>query len=321
MDFEKLVNKENLWRAWRVFSRGKLRQRAVCRFWLNAEQDIRQLYHEILEDRYSHGLYIHFAVCDTKRRDIYVASVRDRIVHQLLAFYFEALFVSRFHSHSYAAQKGKGVSAARDHVLALIHCLQHKGEVWIGKMDVEKYFASVNHKILLHLLARRIKDEKILHLCKIVIKSFGDGGRGLPLGNLTSQWFANIYLHELDFYAAHTLGIRYYMRYNDDIMVISNNGQETERWVETLVGFAAERLQLQIPKSKISIVKLPHPIDILGLRTDGCRRWIRPATARRAKQKLAEKYTALAPELLDSMSSYYGLGLRIDFSFDILSSN
>jgi retron-type reverse transcriptase len=303
-------------RAWRLFLRGKSRQPAVRRFWLRMERNLTSLYHDLTSNRYTHGPYKHFTVNDTKRRDIYVARVRDRIVHQLLTTYIEKIYQPLFISHSFAAQKGKGVTAARQYAFDVISSIQKQGLVWIGKMDVEKYFANIDHEILLHLLSRRVKDAKILNLCEIVLKSFGNDGRGLPLGNLTSQWFANIYLHELDWYAQHTLDVRHYMRYNDDVLIMCVKEVEARQLTQAIVKFVNDRLRLIIPERKTEIVNIPGgSVDVLGIETDGFGRWVRIATEKRAKRLLDQKYERQSPEFLDAVCSYLGYGITSDVAF------
>lgn len=312
--YENLVSKENIWRAWKNFVTGKWRQAAVRTFWLNLEKELALLYHDLSSESYVHGPYHHFVVSDTKRRDVYVATVRDKVVHQIVAEYLEKKYRAHFYRHSYAAQRNKGITAARAYAGTTINRLYGHSQVWISKLDVQKYFSNINHEILLKLLSRRITDLKILDLCREIIESFGTNGRGLPLGNLTSQWFANIYLHELDWHAKHVLQIPYYLRYNDDMIIISADRQKVMHWSKTLQQFAEDSLRLTIPPHKIALVGLPESIDILGLVTNGHSVWTRQTTVRKAEEQMEMKYRNLAPELLDAMSSYYGCGINHVFS-------
>ena len=159
-------------------------------------------------------------------------------------------------------------------------------------------------------MRRRVNDEKVLHLLDLVLGSFGQG-RGLPLGNLTSQWISNIYLHELDHFVKHTLRIRRYLRYNDDMMVFgARHGYVAEAAV-AIQSFASERLRLCIPDEKIAISCLPAKLDILGMYTDGTREWLRLATRRRAERRIGERMASLDPALYDIMCSYSGMGIVI----------
>lgn len=311
--YEKLVTRENVMRAWRIFSRGKWRQRSVQKFWLHLEYELAQLYHELANGIYRHGSYTRFILHDTKRREISVASVRDRIVHQILANYLERRFAPHFIAHSYATQKGKGVAAARAYVMNGVKKLLSRGTVYIAKLDVLKYFANIDHQILLELLARRIKDQKILALCANVIHSFGEN-RGVPLGNLTSQWFANIYLHELDWFAKQKLHIKYYMRYTDDIIILDTDCSQICACVREMVRFVGEHLALSIPDYKKQYVCLPKEnIDILGLCTNGFQTTFRLKTVQKAEKHLQQAIHCSSVALFDTMCSYYGSGIANQF--------
>lgn len=295
-------------RAWQTFARGKWRQKPVQAFWLNLEENLFSLYHDLASGLYRHGPYRYFVVNDTKPRSIAVASVRDRIVHELLSAYLSRIYTPRFYAHSYAAQKGKGVSSARAYVLRRTDSHRFR-DAWIGTLDVSRYFASVDQAILLSILSRRITDARMVKLCKIVIESFGTGGRGVPLGNVTSQWFGNIYLNELDWYVKQTMRIRSYMRYNDDMIIVGTSEDHIRAWVAAIQAFVAESLHLSIPSSKVRITHIPDPLDILGLVTDGVRTWIRPTTARKARKRIQKKQACFDPTLLESICSYHGIGI------------
>lgn len=306
------ISRMEVWNAWQKFSRGKLHQRAVLDFWHRADEEVMQVYQELNDGTYRHGSYAHFVVRDTKRRDIYVANVRDRVVHQLIANRIEPIYFNHFYAHSCAAQRGKGVSAAREYLFDSIVELQNHGRVWFVKLDVRHYFASINQEILLKLLARRVREEKLFALCRNVIQSFGTDGRGLPLGNLTSQWFANVYLHELDWHAKHLLGIRFYMRYNDDVLIVSRDETLVRKYVKEIQCFVTEELCLSIPDEKTSVGCLPETLDVLGMCTNGERKWIRLKTIERARKRIKEKRDACDERLLETFSSYHGMSLQIN---------
>lgn len=309
--FETLVTRESLFAAWKKFSSGKWRTPSVREFWLALEANLRELYTQLIAGKYRHGSYYHFLVSDPKRRDIFVPTVRDRIVHQLLSSLLEQIYAPLFFRHSYAAQREKGMHAARTYALKIIRSLYGHGHVFIGKLDVKKYFANINHKILLSCLRRIIPDERIVTLFREVLNSFGKGS-GVPLGNLTSQWFGNIYLHELDHYIKHTLHIRYYLRYNDDLIIFSQEIERVRAWIGAIRDFAGQKLLLSMPEKKISVVHLPDTIDILGLRTDGHRTWLRPTSIKRAERTIERSVRNNDPALYDQLCSYAGMGIIID---------
>lgn len=296
----------NLLHAWQKFMRGKSRKPAVKEFWLHLERNLSTLHTDLVQGKYHHEKYIHFVVADPKRRDIYVPIVHDRIVHQALADFLEIVYTPLLYQHSYAAQRGKGVHAARAYTFSVMKRLYGHGHVWVAKLDVKKYFDHIDHIILLSLLARRVTDSQILGLLAEVLSSFG-AGCGVPLGNLTSQWFGTIYLHELDYFIKHILRVKYYTRYNDDLIIVGQNYAEILQQVGYIRQFVQWRLHLLIPDEKVSVVRLPEAVDILGVRTDGQRFWLRPVTRRRAQAKIDEALRNLDPNYFDKVSSYYGM--------------
>jgi retron-type reverse transcriptase len=294
-----------------------MKQKKVRQFWLSLEKNLAELYHDIMTLSYTHQPYEQFVIQDTKPRKISVAAVRDRVVHHYASQHLSQRYQKKFYSHSYASQKGKGTTAARKYVLdAIVALKKTSGEiVWIGKMDIRRYFENINHATLLSILSNVVQDTRIFWLCDTIVKSFGSNGKGLPLGNLTSQWFGNIYLNELDWYVKRILNAKWYMRYNDDMVVLSDNEKNVREWVEGIRTFAHERLHLDIPSDKIAVVELPNPIDILGIVTDGTRQWLRRATHNRAKRRLTKRIRALHHQLLDSQCSYASIGVYEAFAF------
>lgn len=158
---------------------------------------------------------------------------------------------------------------------------------------------------------KRVKNARIHWLGDEIICSFGEQGKGLPLGNLTSQWFGNIYLDGLDQYITKTLRVRRYIRYNDDMIVVGECESDVWKWVACICAFVTEQLHLEIPRDKISVARLPTPVDILGVVTDGARQWTRTATRVRAEKRLRKRTRALHPKLLDSQCSYASIGVYV----------
>lgn len=146
---------------------------------------------------------------------------------------------------------------------------------------------------------------------------YRDWSRIFRGGNRFFSSDGNVYLHELDWYAKHVLHIPYYLRYNDDMIIIATDRQKVVEWSSAIQQFVARHLRLTIPPHKVSCTGLPQAVDILGFVTNGERVWIRRRTAQRAQEQMAMKYHALATEFLDTVSSYYGSG--IPHSFPILT--
>ncbi len=226
---------------------------------------------------YQHQDYHCFFVRDPKFRSIHKATVRDRVVHQALYSALYPLFDRQFFFDSYSCRLNKGTQAA---VGRIWDFLRHESanfsrEVFIFHGDVDNFFGSVDHQVLLSLIHRRVKDPQYIGLCRSIINSFsaqggsasgGDvgGGRGIPLGNLTSQVFANIYMHEFDYFMKQVCGVRFYARYNDDFYMVSADKQHLIDTSAKAKEFLSTRLHLSLPNQKILIRSLRQGVDILG---------------------------------------------------------
>lgn len=218
--------------------------------------------------KYKHSPYKHFQIFDNKKRDIYKASVRDRIIHQIIYEHLLALFEPSFIPDSYASRKNKGQYKAVDTFRYFIKLAggKHRG-CYILKCDVRKYFDSVDHEILSFLIKEKITCERTLKIIQEVVSSFNPSSvlqKGIPLGNITSQIFANIYLNTLDQYVKKKLRCRFYIRYNDDFVIVFPDNKNINYVRDKVILFVKEKLFLDIPRNKTSIRKIDWGIDFLG---------------------------------------------------------
>lgn len=288
-----IITRETIVRAWHSFVRGKTGRLDIEAFAFDLEAHLEQLYHDLASGQYRHGPYRVFVRCDPKRRVIAVPSVRDQIVHHLLVQAIGPTFERRFHPHSYASRPGRGVLAAAESVHRWIRECSDDGRqrCWALRMDVASYFASVDHAMCSTLLTRRI-GEPWHSLVMEIIGSYGehrDGRRcGIPLGNLTSQLFANVYLHELDWFVAHALRVSRYARYMDDWVVVSRDRGVLEYIASRCCIFLRTALLLNVPDRKVSITPVLRGVDWLGFRIFPHHRVLRPATIRRLRQRVRE---------------------------------
>jgi len=216
------VSLRNVWASWFKFKSGKKYTPAFYEFEYNLEANLCSLHFDLLNGIYKHGEYQNFIVTDNKRRLISVASIRDRVVHRLIYEYLVPIYDHMFIYDLWSCRKGKGLSMALDR---LQHFAASSNTKYFWKADVKSYFDNISHDKLEEILKRKIKDSFTLNLVKKVYSSYSVGikGRGIAIGNLTSQILANIYLHEFDFYIKQTLGIRYYLRYGDDLIIFHEN--------------------------------------------------------------------------------------------------
>lgn len=250
------------------FRSGKRERKDVIIFERRLESELMHLSEDLAAGTYIHSEYRNFYVRDPKYRAIHKASVRDRIVHQALYNALYPLYDKRFFFDSYSSRLRKGTQAAIRKVWQFIRqgSRNFNREVYIFHGDVDNFFASVNHEILLWLLRRQVKDLAYLKLCRTVIHSFDLGqGTGIPLGNLTSQVFANIYLHELDYFVKHILRIRCYIRYNDDFFIVSADKEFLKQTSIKIQEFLKSNLRLALPYGKILIRSLSSGVDLLGV--------------------------------------------------------
>jgi len=270
MDYSQLISIENLFQAWGEFKKGKRKKLDVQAFERKLEDNLFLLHAKLKNKTYKHGVYTDFYINDPKGRHIHKAHVNDRIVHHLLYKYLYRLFDKTFIYGSYSCRVGKGTHRAvkRLEKFARTVSKNYTQDCWALKLDIKRFFASVDHDILFKLIERRVKDKDILWLIKEVINSFAQLGvgplTGIPLGNLTSQIFANIYLNELDQFIKHKLNVRYYIRYADDFLFLDQDKQHLLHCFETVKYFLQDKLDLEIHPQKISIRKLSWGIDFCG---------------------------------------------------------
>lgn len=265
--YSEIISLENLFGAWNVFKKGKRNKKDVVLFERHLEDNIFQL-HELLKSKtYKHGIYTSFYVNDPKRRHIHKACVKDRIIHQILYDYLYPIFNKSFIFNSYSCRKDKGTHKGVKRLVLFTRRVSknYRRDCWALKLDIYRFFASVDHLILLEHIKNKVKNEDILWLIKQVIVSFEtDKGKGIPLGNLTSQIFSNIYLNEFDQFMKHTMKIKYYLRYADDFVIISKETRLLYQCINTSQQFLENSLKLQLHPNKIVLRRLEWGIDFLG---------------------------------------------------------
>jgi len=304
--FDTVVSIPSLFRAWRAFSVGKKNKPDVAEYALRIVSNLYTLHHDLILGTYHHGSYCYFRVNDSKPRDIHKASVRDRIVHHAIYQALYPYFDKRFIHDSYSCRLEKGTHQAlyRFEQLARKVGKNHTRTVWVLKCDIRKCFASIDHAVLKHLLAKHIKDSRLSELCSNVIDSFSStrDGVGIPLGNLTSQLFINIYLNELDQFIKHERCARYYIRYADDFVSMSHNRSHLESLIDPIRDFAQLRLRLSIHEDKQFLRTVASGVDFLGWVHFPDHRVLRTSTKRRMFRTLHENGGRDA-----SVESYVGL--------------
>src|SRR5579884_2380712 len=217
----------NLYRSWYAFRRGKRASSEIIGFQYSLESNIDQLSHQLANKSYKHGAYAHFIVQDSKKREVAVAPVRDRVVHRLIYDFLVPQWDNSFIFDAWSCRPDKGQHRAVERAGSY---MQKYANGWVWRSDVTKFFDSVDQAILLRLIAHRTRCSNALWLIDEVLSSYYKSklGRGMPIGNLTSQIFANVYQNEFDRFMVHKLKPSAYLRYGDDWLCFTPNRDSLE---------------------------------------------------------------------------------------------
>ena len=233
--YPEIYSLKNLFFAWKEARKGKTKRNYIIEFEKNLGVNLRALHYELKFQIYKPKPLKTFILRDPKTRKISKSDFRDRIVHHALIRVIEPIFDKSFICDSCANRKGKGTLYAlkkfekfrrkiTSNYTSFGYCL---------KADIRHYFQEVDHEILLNIIKRRIKDEKMTWLIGIILENNvpdNPKGKGMPLGNLTSQFFANVYLNELDYFVKHELKAKYYIRYVDDFVILHSSREKLLSW-------------------------------------------------------------------------------------------
>jgi len=302
--FEDIISVENLLLAWQEFLRGKRGKRDVQEFQARLMDNILLLHEELRNKMYRHGLYEAFNISDPKPRNIHKASVRDRLLHHAIYRILYPFFDRTFIVDSFSCRLKKGTHKAinRFRQFAYKASQNNTRTCWVLKCDIKKFFATIDHDVLMKILEGHIPDKDIIRLLKEVVSSFhSEPGIGLPLGNLTSQLLANVYMNEFDQLMKHKLKVKYYVRYADDFVVFSENKDWLEDLILKIGEFLDYKLELQLHENKVFIKTLASGVDFLGWVHFPDHRVLRTATKKRMMKRIKE---SSKPE---TINSYLGL--------------
>ena len=294
----KVISLENLAAAARAALRGKRSTLTGAGFFAEWETEVVRLERELREGSYAPGEYHYFEITDPKPRVIAAAPFRDRVVHHALVQVLEPLFEPRFIEDSYACRKGRGNHAGMRRALHF-----SKKYRWALKCDIRRYFPSIRHDLMQRAIARVVADQKVLALVDQILGSHVEsteqlwqpGGdlfdmievrRGLPIGNLTSQFFANIFLDGFDHYVKQDLRVKGYVRYVDDFLLFADSRKQAREWGQRCREHLGE-WGLEIHPDKYRMCRTGSGVDFCGyvVRADG-RVKIRSSGVRRFQRRL-----------------------------------
>ena len=302
--YDKKLTYENLMKAHIESRKGKSLRKEIILFNLKQEEYIMWLYEQLKNGTYKHSGYTTFYITEPKVRVIEKSIYLDRIVHRWYVDNFmKEYFMKSFINTSYACIENRGMhKACLDVQNTMKHCKRIWNNYYIIKMDVSKYFQNIDKNVLYDILQRKIKDKKLLWLTREILYSNGTE-KGLPIGNYTSQCFANIYLNELDQYAKHQLKCKYYFRYMDDIIVMVKNKKEAIQKLQFIKEFLKEKLKLEL-NSKTQIFKSTQGVNFCGYKINEYRLKIRTRGKRKLKNKIKKLKYEIKTNKLDTKEAY-----------------
>ncbi|MDA1053034.1 MAG: reverse transcriptase/maturase family protein [Planctomycetota bacterium] len=327
----RLVSFSNLLSAAENAVRRKRSQANVARFRFDLEKELCQLQDELRDHLYAPGPFHTFEIREPKRRLISAAPLRDRVVHHALCAVLEPVFEPTFIFDSYACRRGKGTHAAVNRFQQFTRRFRY-----VLKCDVQKYFPSIDHAILTELIARKVKDEDVLWLASVIIEHSnpqeafvrwfpGDDlftpserRRGLPIGNQTSQFFANVYLNPLDHFVKETLRAPAYVRYMDDFVLLADDKKWLAEARRQCRRFLARQLRLVLHPRKSEISRVADGTRFLGFRIFPDHRLLVRRNVvgfRRRLRYLQTAYrdgSATLPEIRQRISSWLGHASHAD---------
>lgn len=276
--YQKVCSYDNLLSAFQKARKGKSKKDYVIKFESNLQTNLENLQKDLINKTYYSSNLKKFIIRDPKTRTIHASIFKDRIVHHAIINILNPIYEKIFIYDSFASRKNKGTHNAINRFEFFIKKVSSNGRLiknsfndnsiqgYVLKADFRHYFDSVNHKVLINILRKKIDDKDLIDLIKIVLDNFETEKEvGMPLGNYTSQFFANIYLNELDYYVKHILKAKYYIRYVDDFVILHKNKKRLEYFLEHINNFLP-CLKIKLHPEKTEIHVLRNGIDFLGYR-------------------------------------------------------
>jgi len=278
--YSQIVTEENIASAYRKARKGKAQLRGVLRFEKNEVENLKMIRNALVDKTFFTAAYSAHDIYIPKQRTIYALPFApDRIVQHALMNVLTPIWTDLFIHDTYACIKGRGIHKGSQRAMEFVrkykYCMQ---------ADVSKFYPSINHEILKGIVRQKIKCPDTLWLIDNIVDSF-PGETNVPIGNLTSQWFGNLYLNEMDQFAKKELKIQSYVRYCDDFLAFSNDKSQLHEWGAALRELCANGLALKL--SKMSVFPTTQGLDFLGYRYFPAGYiLLRKSTAKRIRKKI-----------------------------------
>jgi len=312
--FEQITSFENLIKAARKAQRGKRYKNSTAKFNMGLENELLSLLKELQEKTYRIGSYKQFYIYEPKKRLISALPYRDRVVQHALCNIIELIIEKSFIYDAYACRKDKGSHKAVNRFTA--YCRKNR---YVLKCDVKQYFASIDHEVLFGVIKRKIKDPDLLWLIRLIIDS--TPSPGIPIGNLASQIFANLYLNDLDHYLKEAIKCRHYIRYMDDLIVFGDDKNMLNDVRYAISGFLGQ-LKLNLHPHKSQIYLTASGVAFLGYKIYPTHRLVVKINVKKARKRFKKYLGRLKSSLIRwsaitaSIRSWFGYVTHAD-SFNL----
>jgi retron-type reverse transcriptase len=320
--YNNLCSYENLLSAYLKARKNKSKKRYVIEFEKNLMNNIKSLRTELLFHYYTPRPLKTFILRDPKTRKISKSHFRDRVIHHAIINILEPIYDKTFIYDSYASRKNKGAQKAVKRLIKFQNKVTKNGKsVFLKKIkgkelklikgycfkaDIKHYFQEMNHNVLVKILKRKIKDNRVIWLIVRILKNFpskvGEPEKGIPLGNYTSQFFANLYLNELDYFIKHKLEAKYYIRYVDDFVILHGCENTLREHKNKIQEFLLNELKIELHPDKSRIGPLYSGTDFLGFRIFQKYILLRRRNIRKIKSKI--KKIKNSDELMDCVEGF-----------------
>ena len=318
--YEEIISLKNLILAEKKARKGKTKKDYVITFEEDLAYNLKNLHDELKTQRYCPSPLKKFILRDPKIREISKSTFRDRIVHHALCNIIDPIFDKNFIYDSCANRKKKGTLLA----LKRFEKFQRKvtdnfsKEAYCLKADIKHYFKEIDREVLLIIIRKKIQCEKTINLIELILNNF-EKSKGMPLGNLTSQFFANVYLNELDQFVKHELGTKYYIRYVDDFLLLHSSKEELQKWKDEIEIFLREKLKLKLHPDKSKIAHLSRGVDFVGFRNFYHFKLLRKRSIRNMERKvILLKLGKISEEKFNEIFQGWSAYANLANSYDIL---
>lgn len=313
--YQKICDYQNLKFAFKKAKKGKTSKSYVIEFEKNFIKNLMNLRNELIFHTYKPKPIKTFILREPKTRKISKSAFRDRVVHHTLCIIIEPIFDKTFIYDSYANRKGKGVHSAlkRFDKFKRKASKNNTRNCYVLKADIRHYFDTVDQNILIKIISRKIKDKRVIWLIREILRNHKSkkAGEGMPLGNLTSQFFANVYLNELDQFIKHKLRVKYYIRYVDDFAILHSSKKIIEKYKEKVNKFLKTKLKVELHPDKSKIIPLYKGINLLGFKVFYYHKLLKKSNLKKFRKKLVvfkkryKKGLIDGKEILESVNGWF----------------